>query len=315
MRNDRNVRNLDDLVVFAQVVERRSITAAAKALRMSPSAVSRRLARLEESLHLRLINRSTHHMSLTEGGRVFYRHCARGLAEFDLGMSVAEDLNEETSGLLRIHASLGVGQCIVAPAIIDFAKAYPNIRIELNVSDTRVNLLEQNLDVSIRGKAFTDEGLSNVVSIDSVQLFSAPYVICAAPEYLAANQPLDKPSDLVAHNCLIHTTQITADEWWFTEDDRDVKVRVHGSLITNNGTAVYQGVLRGLGIGRLPHYRVSEDIAAGRLKPLFIDSTKSDRSIKAYYSRMRRLPAKLRLFLTFLSKRLAVQEYRGDHAA
>ena len=302
-------------MIFAQVVEKRSITAAAKALGLSPSAVSRRLARLEDNLHVRLINRSTHHMSLTEGGRIFYHHCARGLAEFERGLSFAEDLNEDVSGLLRVHATLGVGQCIVTPAIIDFAKAYPAIRIELDISDRAVNLLEQNLDVSIRGKAFTDEGLSQVVSVGSVQLFSAPYVICGAPEYFAHSPSLDKPADLVAHNCLIHTTQIMASEWWFSVQGEDVKVRVNGSLVTNNGTAVYQGALRGLGIARLPYYRVSDDIAAGRLQPQFVKSTKSDRAVKAYYPRMPRLPAKLRIFLNFLTNRLASEGVRGNHAA
>lgn len=315
MPNDRILRHLDDLFVFAQVVEKSNITAAAKALRMSPSAVSRRLTRLEESLQLRLINRSTHHMSLTEGGRIFYRHCVRGLAEFERGTSFAEGLNEEVSGLLRVHAALGVGQCIVAPAIIDFAKTYPNIRIELEVSDAAVNLLEQNLDVSIRGKAFTDEGLGQLVSIGFVQLFNAPYVICGTRAYLEQAPPLDKPADLTSHNCLIHTAQIMANELLFTERGKDIKIRVDGSLVTNNGTAVYQGALRGLGIARLPRYRVIDDVAAGRLQPLFTDSTKSDRAIKAYYPRMPRLPAKLSLFLSFLANRLSAEQFYGDHAA
>jgi DNA-binding transcriptional LysR family regulator len=315
MSNDRSVRNLDDLFVFAQVVEKKSITAAAKALRMSPSAVSRRLARLEEGLKVRLINRSTHHMSLTEGGRVFYRHCVRGLAEFERGISSTEGLNDELTGLLRIHASLGVGQCIVAPAIVDFAKAYPDIRIELEVSDAPVNLLEQNLDVSIRGKAFTDEGLNNIISVQSVELFSAPYVICCAPSYLAGSPPLRVPRDLPAHNCLIHTAQIMADEWWFVEKEGDYKIRVHGNFVTNNGSAVYHGALRGLGIARLPRYRIVEDLSKGRLQAFFTDKTKSDRAIKAYYPRMPRPPAKLRTFLAFLAQRLAIDEDLGERVA
>lgn len=304
MRFDRSVKHLDDMVVFAEVVEQNSITAAAKALRMSPSAVSRRLARLEEDLGIRLINRSTHHMSLTEGGSILYRHCSRGLSEFEKGISSAEELNRDASGLLRIHAALGVGQCIVVPTILEFAKAYPSIRIELEVSEGPVNLLEEDLDVSIGGKAFADEGMGDLVSVSSVELFSAPYMICASEEYLKGGPPLKAPEDLANHNCLLHTAQLMAGEWWFTEDAGDKKVKVSGNLVTNNGTAIYQATIGGLGVARLPSYRVQDDIACGRLKLLFAKNTKSDRAIKAYYPRTPHLPAKLRVFLEFVTNRL-----------
>lgn len=302
------MRKLDDLVIFTRIVEEKSITAAAKALHLSPSSVSRRLSHLETELRFPLFNRSTHHVSLTAGGTVFYEHCIKGLAEIKRGISLAEESNQGIGGSLKVHASLGVGQSIVASAIVEFIKVHPDISVELEISDEAVNLLERKLDVSIRGKNFTGEGLENVASLSCVELLKAPYVICAAPSYLANSMPLRKPSDLGSHNCIIHTTQVMPDEWLFIEGRREYKVKVSGNLTSNSGLAVYEAVIRGLGVARVAQYRIVQDLQQNRLRGLFVDATKSDRSVRAYYPRMNRPPTKLRTFLKFLAKRMALTE-------
>lgn len=302
------MRRLDDLIIFTRIVEEKSITAAAKALHLSPSAVSRRLSRLEKDLRFPLFNRSTHHVSLTAGGNVFYEHCVKGLAEIKKGIAFAEDSIHEIGGALKVHASLGVGQAVVAPAIIEFMKVHPDVSVELEITDESVNVLERKLDVSIRGKNFTGEGLDNVASLSCVELLKAPYAICAAPSYLANSAPLRKPSDLASHNCLIHTTQLMPDEWLFLEGGREYKVKVGGSLASNSGLAIYEATLRGLGVARVAQYRIVQDVENNRLRAFFVRATKSDRSVRAYYPRMTRPPAKLRTFLKFLAKRMSLPE-------
>ena len=293
---------LDDLLIFARIVEEKSITAAAKVLHLSPSSVSRRLSRLEKNLRFPLFNRSTHYVSLTSGGSIFYEHCVKALDEIKNGIAAAEESNQGAGGALRVHASLGVGQSVVAPAIIEFMKMHPDISVHLEITDESVNLLQRKLDVSIRGKAFTGEGLENVASLSCVELLKAPYAICAAPAYLANSPLLRKPSDLASHNCLIHTTQVMPDEWLFRDLAREYKVKVSGSLVSNNGLAIYEAALRGLGVARLAQYRVFQDLERDRLRVFFMQETKSDRSVRAYYPRMIRHPLKLRIFLKFLSK-------------
>jgi DNA-binding transcriptional LysR family regulator len=217
------MHRLDDVVIFTRIVEHRSISRAAQLLHMSPSAVSRRLSRLEEDLKIRLFNRSTHHLSLTEGGNIFYDHCIKGLLEIERGVSSAEAAVEKISGTLRVHASQGVGESLVAPAIIEFVKQYNDTSVELEINEAPVNLLERKFDVSIRGKNFTDEGLDGVSSLSCVELLKAPYAICASPDYLARGRPLRHPSDLKMHNCLIHTAQLMPNEWWFTEGKKKLQ--------------------------------------------------------------------------------------------
>lgn len=299
------MQRLDDIIFFTRIVEENSMTAAAKALHLSPSVVSRRLSRLEKDLGLSLFNRSTHHVSLTTGGRVFYEHCVKGLAEIKRGIASAEDTNQAITGQLRVHATLGVGQSVVAPAIVEFMKGHPGISVELEISDEAVNILKQKFDVSIRGKNFSGEGLENVASLSSVDLLKAPYVICAAPIYLTKSKPLQKPADLAVHNCLIHTTQVMPDEWLFRERGKEIKIKVSGSLVSNSGLAIYDATVRGLGVARLARYRVVSDLENRVLRAFFVGATKSDRSVRAYYARMTKPPQKIRMFLKFLVKRMA----------
>lgn len=288
--------NIQDIVVFVRVVEKQSFTAAARELNLSASAVSRHVSRLEESLGVQLIRRSTRRLLITDIGADFYEHCARVILELDRAKSDAAGHNAEIKGLLRVHATLGVGQRLVAPAVSAFLDQYKDLTIDLTIGTQPANLLESGLDVVIRSARLSDS------SLDCRELGPVRYSVCAAPRYLAKAGVPKRPQDLEKFNCLIHTGQPAPEEWRFHDRNGSFKVLVKGNLRTNNGVALYEAVKGGLGIARLPDYAATEDLAAGALTALFPDVTGWGRSIKAFYLRSRHQPAKLTIFLDFLGR-------------
>ncbi|WP_331376878.1 LysR family transcriptional regulator [Sinorhizobium chiapasense] len=296
--------DLNDIVIFTRVVQHGSFTTAAKLFGKSPSYMSKHVSQLEEALKLTLLNRSTHAVFLTDAGSVFFDHCTRILAEIDAAKADASGLSSELIGTLRVHSTPGVGQALVAPAIVDFTARYPSIKVELTVSAYSVNLMERGVDVVIGSRDFDDDE-SFHTGLFERKLGPAPYVICAAPSYFAERPRPRKPADLREHNCLIHTTQKPDPRTWSARfDDEEITVQVDGTFHSNFESAILLGALQGAGIARLPLYSVVEEIRAGRLLSVFDGEIVSHRVIKAFYPRSRFVPKKLRAFLAILEARL-----------
>ncbi len=286
--------NLSDIVVFVRVVEKQSFTAAARDLNLSPSAVSRHISHLEAGLGIQLIKRSTRRLVLTDIAVDFYEQCARIMRDLDKARSMASAHNAEIKGTLRVHATLGLGQRLVAPAVREFLSHYPDLNIDLNIGSHAVNVLEEGFDVVIRSAQVNDSSLA------LRELSPVRYSICATPGFLAKFGTPAEPRDLKNFNCLIHTGQTRANEWRFQDSGETFSVIVSGNLRTNNGIALYEAVMGGLGIARLPHYAVSDDLRSGTLVPLFRNVVGWGRSIKAFFPRSAHQPLRVRVFLDFL---------------
>ena len=289
------MENISDIVVFVRVVEKQSFTAAARDLILSPSAVSRHISHLEESLGVQLIKRSTRRLVLTDIGVDFYEQCARIIRDLEKARGMASAHNVEIKGTLRVHATLGLGQRLVASAVREFLSHYPDINIDLVIGPHTVNVFEEGYDVVIRSAQINDNSLM------TRELGPVQYSVCATPGFLTKFGMPSTPQDLKDFNCLVHSGQTKADEWRFESDGETFSVVVRGNLRTNNGVALYEAVKGGLGIARLPGYSVSDDLRSGQLVPLFQNLVGWGRSIKAFYPRTAHQPLRVRVFLDFLS--------------
>lgn len=297
------MEHLEDIVVFARVVEKGSFTAAGKELRKSTSAVSKHVRRLEDTLALKLLHRSTHHLAVTESGKVFYEHCTRIIAELEQARADAAGLSGEVKGLLRVHASPGMGQSLVSPAVIDFSEAYESVAVELTISEITSAVMKRGVDVMICSRYYGQESTYHSSLIER-DLGPTPYVVCASPAYFAKAGIPQSPPDLEGHNCLIHVTQKRKpNEWQFAAEDDAWTVRVSGTFRSTLENAVLAAALRGVGVARLPEYTVSGDIETGRLRSIFPGMVRSDRMVKIFYPRSKYVPSKTRVFIECLERR------------
>lgn len=298
------MEHLSDLVVYTQVVEKRSFTSAGKILHMSTSAVSKHIARLEAQLSLKLLQRSTHHLMPTEAGAVFYDHCVSILAALETARADAAGLTGEMKGVLRIHSTAGVGLDLVAPATIEFMKAHSSIHIDLSIGELPIDLTNRRLDLVIASRHFGREDPKVYSTMGSRNLGRMPYVVCASPAYLLHHGVPDTPEDLSKHNCLVHVTQKRKpNEWLFEAKPRAVTVRVRETYRSNIERAILNAAVEGLGIARLPEHIAREHLEAGKLRALFPGRVISERAVKAFYPRSKYVPRKVRLFVDLLAKR------------
>lgn len=311
------VDNLDDVIAFARVVERQSFVEAARELRLSSSLISKRVTRLEETLGVQLINRSTRRLSLTDAGAEFYKGCAKAFAELEAARIAATECSEQLTGRLRVHATRGAGQRLLAQGMTEFMARYPGMDLELTIESGPVNILRQGIDVLIRSADLKDSML------DYRDLGPIGYNLCASPQFLNKFGTPEHPRDLVRFNCLIHTGRRRPNEWEFTGPEGTYTVRVNGNFYSNDGSAIYRAAVMGLGIARIPDYMTDrrEDLELNRLRILLPGQLRSNRALRAYFPRSRRVPLKLQVFLDFLQQywadctREPRREARPDSAA
>jgi DNA-binding transcriptional LysR family regulator len=292
------VDNLDDVVAFARVVEHQSFVEAARELRLSSSLISKRVTRLEETLGVQLINRSTRRLSLTDAGAEFYKGCSKAFAELDTARIAATELSEQLTGRLKVHATRGAGQRLLAEGMTEFMSHYPDMELELTIESGPVNLLRAGIDVLIRSAELKDSAL------DFRDLGPIRYNLCAAPQYLNRCGTPESPRDLTQFNCLIHTGRQHPNDWEFTGPDGDYTVRVNGNFYTNDGSALYRAAMMGLGIARVPDYMTNrrDDLQENRLRTLLPGTLRWNRALRAYFPRSRRMPMKLQVFLDFMQQ-------------
>src|SRR5438094_7183195 len=285
---------LDGIAAFARVVENGSFSAAARHLKISKSAVSAQVQRLEERLGIRLLNRTTRRISMTEAGAAYYRHCARILAEAEAAEQAASALQREPRGTLRISAPDSFGWMHVAPAVPDFLKRYPELSIDIALSPAHVNLVDEGLDLAIRIGVLEDSPL--VVR----KLAPSRLVVCAAPAYLKQHGTPREPGDLAKHNCLCTSLLPWGDEWRLAGKRGEVRVAVGGSLRSNNAEVLRAAALDGIGIGLLPTWAVAQPLRAGALRRVLDVWEPPASTIYAVYPGNRLMSMKVRAFVDHL---------------
>ncbi len=295
--------SLSEMAVFARLVDAGSFTGAAKALGISKSAVSKQIARLEDRLAVRLLHRTTRRLALTEVGRVFYDHCARLLVEAETAEAAVANLRAAPRGVLKVNSPMSFGTLHIAPAIPDFLARYPEMQVEMVMSDRMVDLLAEGFDVGVRIGHLPDS------SLIARRLAPSRRVVCGAPEYLARCGRPKHPDDLIRHNCLRYTYSAANGDWYFDGPDGRIDVRVQGTLAANNGEALRAAALAGLGLIVSPTFIVGPDLLAGRLEAVLTRYCGDDSALYAVYPHKRHLSAKVRAFVDFLAERFGPDPY------
>ena len=287
--------------VFASVVKGGSLSSAGREFGLSPASVSRQMSALEASLGARLLNRTSRRLTLTEAGELYY-----GKVEQILGLVAdANDgvasLQGTARGTLRVHSRMLVGHLILVPALPRFLASYPDVQLDLRLSNNAVDLVAQNVDVDIRIGKLADS------SLIARKLTPSRRIVCASPEYLARHAPLERPADLAAHNCLTYRINIGQTVWRFLDRSGVLsEVPVSGRLQSDNGLALLEGTRAGVGIALMPDWSVEHDLAAGRLVELFasyaVSHIEFENGVYAIYQSSRHVSAKLKVFVDFLAE-------------
>jgi DNA-binding transcriptional LysR family regulator len=297
---------LDGIVAFARVVDSGSFSAAARRLNISKSAISAHVQRLEERLGIRLLNRTTRRLSLTEAGAAYYRHCARILVEAEAAEQAASALQREPRGTLRISAPDSFGWMHVAPAVPAFLKRYPELAIDIKLSPAYVNLVDEGLDLAIRIGILEDSAL--VVR----KLALSRRVLCAAPAYLKERGTPRQPDDLASHNCLCSDLLTWGDEWRLVGKGGEARVTVGGSFRSNNAEMLRAAALDGIGIAALPTWVVAEQLRGGMLRRVLTAWEAPVSTIYAVYPGNRLMSMKVRAFVDHLARRFGRTPYWED---
>lgn len=290
--------NLDDVSVFIAVVEAQNFSAAARELKISPSAVSKRINRLEYQLRAKLINRSSRRISLSAAGSAFFEKCAGIRPIVEQATRAVQSLHSKPGGKLRIHASTGLGIKLITPLVARFMDEHSDLSVDLITHVHGPTVITQGADIILHQEEVLDK------TLDHRDLGDIHYAICASPAYLGRAGKPETPQDLPKHNCMVYAyeTGQLVDRWEFKGQMGHYEVAVAGNFLSNNSAALQEAAVRGIGITLLPVYAGLDDVKEGRLKVLFSDEVSFNRTLRAYYPRGPHQPINVRLFLDFITK-------------
>jgi len=294
------MRRESEMSVFATVIREGSFSAAARVLHLTPSAISKQIGSLEDRLGVRLLNRTTRKIHLTEAGSRYLDHCQRILNDIENAENEVGGMRDAPRGLLRVNGPVVMGARRIAPLLAEFEERYPEIRIELNLIDHRVDLLETGDDVALRvGPQLFDS------SLIARKICSIRRVVYASPQYLTQFGEPGHPDELRAHNCLTYNEPDYLNDWPFTNCPGQKLIRVQGNLVTNNGEAQYYAALQGMGIARHATLMCGERLKDGTAVEILRDfEPPSQIFLWAIYPQNRYVAPKLRVFIDYLLEKL-----------
>jgi DNA-binding transcriptional LysR family regulator len=293
--------NVKAMRLFLTVVQTGSLSGAGRQSGLSPASVSRQITALEDDLGVRLLNRTSRRLSLTEAGQVYLEHAERLLQDIDELRDAVSQMAVKPRGTLRIQSRISLGTQHVAPLIPTFLALYPDLKIDLGLTDNDLDLTEHGIDLAIRTGDLSDSTLIGR------RLASSPRVICASPEYWSEHGKPETPEAIIDHNCLTYRFEFgtAATLWQFrTDEGQSMNIQVNGNFQTNNGEALRVAALSGLGVAMLPAWSVKDHLKTGSLERVLseYETTVSDLDfgIYAVYLSRRNLSAKTRLFVDHL---------------
>ncbi|MCY1009652.1 LysR family transcriptional regulator [Nannocystis pusilla] len=292
--------NLSEILVFMAVVDEGSFVAGGQAMGLTRSAAGKAVSRLEDRLGVRLLNRSTRALSLTDEGRVFYEHGTQILAAVDDAEASVAGRDGAPRGILRLTVPDAFGRRVVLPLIEQYLETWPEVQVEVNLSDRQADIIEEGFDLAVRiGEAPPDTRLVSRV----VAKYRA--LLCASPAYLARRgQPRDIDA-LAAHDCLYFSSRNRRQSWRFLGDDGAwVKAQGRSRLRLDSGEALRDAAVAGFGIAFLPDFLVAEDLVAGRLRQVLPGLEVGDVKIAAIYPSRRHLEPRVRRFIDLMVKEL-----------
>jgi DNA-binding transcriptional LysR family regulator len=282
---------------FVKVVENGGFSAAARKLNLSASIISTHIRWLENNLRVRLLNRTTRKVVLTEVGRAYYEHCSRILSAIDEADRMAGELQSIPSGTMRLNTSPALSS-LIAPVITNFVARHTAASIKMTMTDRMVDMVDEGYDLAIR---MTPPPESSLIIR---RLTNYQFVLCASPLYMSIHKPPQRPSDLSEHNCLRYTFFPFSDEWHFNGPAGSQSVRVSGNLECNSGEILRMASVQGQGIMLAPHFLVASELRSGHLVQLMPDFPPVDLTIDAIYPDRRYVPAKVRSFIDMVTEHL-----------
>jgi DNA-binding transcriptional LysR family regulator len=298
---------LTGMRLFTRVVDAGSFSEAGRVLGMAPSSVSRQISALEDSLSTQLFNRTTRKLSLTEAGGMFHERVQRILLDVEDATQAVTSLESAPRGTLRLNAPVGFGNYHVASALPLFLARYPDVTVELSLSDQFIDLVDEGVDVAVRIGALRDSTLVARRLADNRRL------VYGAPDYLRRYGTPQTPQDLVHHHCVVYRYRPGHQSWVFEKDGERLEMTVTGPVSTNNSECLHKMILGGAGLAMLPTWMVYEDVAAGRLVPLLKDwlmsPTSLESGIHVVFPENRHLSPKVRAFIDFLADHIGKPPY------
>lgn len=289
---------MDERQVFITVVEAGGFSAAAKRLDTTPAAVSRRIKALEDRLGVRLLQRTTRKVRLSEAGERYFRDVSRLMEELQEVEQALGEASRRPSGALRIVAPMSFGQRRLAPLVAGFALAHPDIHLSLVLEDAETDIIAEGIDLAIRIAYPSDS------SLIARTIAQVPRYFCAAPAYLERRGAPERPEDLLGHDCLHYNVISEREEWGFSGDDGDKTLMIKGVFCSNNGEVLAEAAAQGLGIAFLPDFIVAKALQEGRLVRILEGFERSPLTLSAVYPSRRHVPAKTRLFVDYMVKHL-----------
>ena len=287
--------HLTALNVFRHAVELGSFAATSRHLGLSPAAVSKNISELEAHLAVRLFNRTTRRMSLTEAGALYYERIVRVLDNLAEADDTLRATQETPRGLLRVSAPMTLTLLCLSTVVPKFLTRYPDVSLDLQLDDRYVNIVEQGFDLALRGSDNLEDS-----SLIARKLMDLRHVVCGAPSYLEQYGMPGSPEELANHSCIQFTPSGHANTWTFKKGDRSVTVPIKGRYKVNSSLAIRDALRSGFGLSLTPWIYVKEDLKEGRLQTVLAEWSPNEATVYAVYPSKRYLTSKVRVFLDFL---------------
>ncbi|RWM38819.1 LysR family transcriptional regulator [Mesorhizobium sp.] len=291
--------DLNDVVVFARVVEAGSFTAAARLLAMPKTTVSRRVAALESEVGVRLLQRTTRSLGMTDAGRLYYEQSSQALRTIEEANLRLAEARAEPSGTIRISAPVGFGAYFLNRAVIEFLETYPKTKVELRLTDDRLNLVEDGIDLAFRTGVLEDSTLI------ARKLGATHRLLCASPNYLARHGKPGTPSDLAQHDCVIAGPSVIGAQWVLDGPGGQETVTVAGRFAANEMQAVIAAALADYGIAQMPHSVAEALIGEGRLCRVLKNYTTPAGGLYVLYPSSRHLSPLVKAFIDLAAERIS----------
>lgn len=293
---------------FTKVVANGSFSEAARELRLSRSAVSKYIIDLEEELGVQLLNRTTRSASPTDNGRHYYERCLAILSDIEEADLAASHLQAKPRGMLHVNAPMSFGTLHLGSALAHFMERYPELQLQLVLSDQQLDTVQEGFDVTIR---IADLPASSLIAR---KIVPARRVLCASPTYLKRRGTPKHPKDLRDHDCLTYGHLATGTQWKLTGKDGDHWLQVPWKLCTNNAEVLRDAAVSGRGIALLPTFIAGEDLRSGKLLSILTKYRAPELSVYALYPPTRHLSVKVRVFIDFLVERFGNKPYWDSDA-
>lgn len=298
------MNELEQIRTFVQLVDAGSSTKAAELRGLAVSAISRRMKELENRLGVQLLQRTTRKMHLTDAGRVFYERCVQLLADLADAEAEVTESNAVLRGRLRVAVPLSLGIAHLVPAIVEFMNCHPELRIELDMSDRQVDLVEEGFELAIRVGRLRDSSLM------ARKIGDFRHVVCASPDFLSVCGEPEHPADMRGWPALCYSHLSRPSSWHFDSGTGDSgSVDVEARMLSTNGDALREAAIAGLGVICEPSFIVHDAVERGLLKVVLQQYRWHDMAIYAVYPPTRHLSTKVRRFIDFLARRFGDEPY------